>query len=139
MNGGGNANGKDGLLSLVEAQQSIQDRYTDIKRLGGHGGHGNFSLVFTATDKQNGKTIVLKVFHPFEREPYRWESFKRESAILEFLKGAEGIIELISPMAQFVQVLEVEPQKIKIPVTFSYYAVELAAGDVEEVIEGGDS
>jgi len=131
---GGNTS-KDGLLSLVEAQQRIEDRYTHIKRLKGHGGHGNFSLIFTASDIQTGETVVLKVFHPFEREQYRWESFKRESAILEFLKGEEGIIDLVSPMAQFVQVLEVEPQKIKIPVTFSYYAVELANSDVEEVIE----
>lgn len=136
MNGGGNTS-KEGLLALVEAQRKIEDRYTDIKRLGGHGGHGNFSLIFTATDVQTGETVVLKVFHPFEREQYRWESFKRESAVLEFLKGREGIIDLISPMAQFVQVLEVEPQKIKIPVTFSYYVVELADGDVEEVIEAG--
>lgn len=133
---GGNAS-KDSLLSLVEAQPKIQDRYTNIKRLGGHGGHGNFSLIFTATDTQAEETVVLKVFHPFEREEYRWESFKRESAVLELLQGKEGIIRLVSPIAQFVQVLEVEPYKIKIPVPFSYYAVELADGDVEEAIEAG--
>jgi serine/threonine protein kinase len=133
---GGNTS-KDSLLSLVEAQQKIHDRYTDIKRLGGHGGHGNFSLIFTATDTQAEGTVVLKVFHPFEREEYRWESFKRESAVLELLQGKEGIIRLVSPIAQFVQVLEVEPYKIKIPVPFSYYAVDLADGDVEEAIEAG--
>jgi serine/threonine protein kinase len=133
---GGNTT-KDGLLSLVEAQHKVHDRYADIKRLGGHGGHGNFSLIFTATDTQTGETVVLKVFHPFEREQYRWESFKRESAVLEFLKGKEGIIGLVSPIAQFTQVLEVEPLKIKIPVDFSYYVVELADGDVEETIEAG--
>jgi serine/threonine protein kinase len=135
MNGGNTT--KDSLLSLVEAQQRIQDRYTDICRLGGHGGHGNFSLIFTATDTHTGETVVLKVFHPFERETYRWESFKRESAVLELLKGQEGIIGLLSPISQFVQVLEVEPYKIKIPVEFSYYAIELADGDVEQAIEEG--
>jgi serine/threonine protein kinase len=135
MNGGDTT--KDSLLSLVEAQQKIQDRYTDIRRLGGHGGHGNFSLIFTATDTQTGENVVLKVFHPFEREQYRWESFKRESAVLELLKGQEGIISLLSPIAQFVQVLEVEPYKIKIPVEFSYYAVELAEGDIDQAIEEG--
>jgi serine/threonine protein kinase len=118
MNGGNTT--KDGLLSLVEAQHKVQDRYADIKRLGGHGGHGNFSLIFTATDTQTGETVVLKVFHPFEREQYRWESFRRESAVLELLKGEEGVIGLVSPIAQFTQVLEVEPLKIKIPVEFSY-------------------
>ena len=88
MNGGGPS--KDSLLSLVEAQQKIQDRFTDIKRLGGHGGHGNFALIFTATDIQTAETVVLKVFHPFEREEYRWESFKRESAMLERLRGRQA-------------------------------------------------
>jgi serine/threonine protein kinase len=135
MNGGNTS--KDGLLSLVEAQHKVQDRYINIKRLGGHGGHGSFSLIFTATDTQTGRTVVLKVFHPFEREAYRWESFKRESAVLELLKGKEGIIGLISPIAQFTQVLEFEPHRIKISVEFSYYIVERAEGDVEETIEAG--
>jgi serine/threonine protein kinase len=135
MNGGNTS--KESLLSLVEAQQNVQNRYTDIKRLGGHGGHGNFSLIFTATDTQTGNTVVLKVLHPFEKEPYRYESFKRESAVLELLKGKEGVINLLAPTAQFVQVLEVEPYKIKIPLEFSYYVVELANSDVEELIEAG--
>jgi serine/threonine protein kinase len=134
MNGSNTAK-DDGLLSLVEAQQKVQDRYADIKRLGGHGGHGCFSLIFTANDTETGETVVLKVFRPFAREQYRWESFKREAAILELLSGKEGIIGLISPIDQFTQILEVEPQKIKIPVDFSYYVVELADGDIEETIE----
>jgi serine/threonine protein kinase len=116
MNGGSTT--KDGLLSLVEAQHKVQDRYADIKRLGGHGGHGNFSLIFTATDTETGETVVLKVFHPFEREQYRWESFKRESAVLELLKGKEGIIGLVSPIAQFTQVLEVELSRSRFPSIF---------------------
>lgn len=135
MNGGDS--GRDSLLELVEAQQKLSDRYTNIKRIKGHGGHGNFSLIFTATDAQTRETVVLKVFHPFEREQYRWESFKRESEILERLQGQEGIIKLLSPVTDFVQYLEGGPFKIKIPVTFSFYAVEIADGDVEEAIDQG--
>jgi serine/threonine protein kinase len=137
MNGGNAA--KDSLLALVEAQHKVQDRYADIKRLGGHGGHGNFSLIFTATDTQTGSVVVLKVFHPFTNEQYRWKSFHREAEILGLLKGQEGVISLVSPIDKFVQVLEVEPYKIKIPVEFSYYVVELAAGDVEQIIESGNA
>ena len=122
----------DNLFKLVEGQRKIQDRFTDIQRLG----NGGFSLVFGSLDTQRGNRVALKVFHPFEKEKYRWESFQRESSILELLRGQEGIIELISPVAKFVQVLEVEtPFKVKIPVDFHYYAVELAEGDVEGVID----
>jgi len=124
----------DNLFTLVEAQQTIQDRFTHIKRIG----NGNFSLVFKSLDRQSGDTVALKVFQPFEKEKYRWESFVRESSILEVLKGQEGIIELISPIGKFVQVLEVEsPFRVKIPVDFHYYAVELADRDVEEFIDSG--
>jgi len=132
----GSDSSSDNLFALVEAQQKIQDRYTDIKRLAS----GNFSLVFRSLDLQSGNTVALKVFHPFQQEKYRWESFQRESSILELLKGKEGIIELVSPIGKFVQVLEVEaPFKVKIPVDFHYYAVELADHDVEEVIEAGNT
>jgi serine/threonine protein kinase len=136
MNGGDSS--RDSLLELVEAQQKLSGRYTNIKRIRGHGGHGNFSLIFTATDTQTQETVVLKVFHPFEREQYRWESFKRESEILSQLHGQEGIIQLVSPVTDFVQYLEGGPLKIKIPVTFSFYGVEMADGDVEEAIDRGD-
>ena len=126
----------DNLFKLVEAQQKIHDRFTDIKRLGS----GAFSLVFQSLDNQSGKRVALKVFDPFNKESYRWESFQRESSILELLKGQEGIIDLISPIATFEQVLEIEvPFKVTLPVDFHYYAVELASGDVETLINEATS
>jgi len=43
---------RDAYLQLVEARGIIDGRFTDIKRIGSNGGHGQFSLVFSARDRR---------------------------------------------------------------------------------------
>jgi serine/threonine protein kinase len=117
----------DGLFDLIETIPALQNRFTNLKRLN----RGGFSLVFTAKDSESGSQVVVKFLHPFEREQYRIESFKRESEILEQLRGRERIIALISPRDEFT----LSHPPIRIPL--SYYVVEKAKSDVEHVIESG--
>src|SRR5713226_10348596 len=67
---------RDGFLRLIEAKANIGGRYVGLKRVGTNGGEGHFSLVFSATDRQTGRTVAIKVFRPDRLiETYRFQCF----------------------------------------------------------------
>lgn len=127
---------RDTLLSLLEAQPALQARFCNLRRLNGDGGHGNFSLIFTADDLSTNETVIVKVFHPLAfRETYRLDSFRRESQLLERLDGNDLIVRQIAPCAE-VQVPITTPVgdfTLDVP----YYVVEQAETDVESIIAAG--
>ncbi len=79
----GDAN-REGYLNIIESLPEIHGRFTQVRRLGGSGGHGYFSLLFTAIDGSTGKPVALKFFHPDWRgDNYRLQCFEREAALLQ--------------------------------------------------------
>src|SRR5260370_35005987 len=128
---------RDGFLRLLEAKPGIGGRYVDLKRVGNKGGEGPFSLVFSATDKQTGRTVAIKVFRPDRLiETYRFQCFCREAILLEQLVGNANILEWLSARDEFVEQVQ---SSIGIPfdLKFPYYIVELAATDAAEIIRTG--
>jgi serine/threonine protein kinase len=127
---------RETFLQIVERRPLIDNRFEGPRRIDAIGGSGNFSLVFTATDKATSTDVVLKFFHPgMVQDSYRWQSFQREAQLLEKLAGQKNIISLVAPRAEFVEVFSANG--LNFPVKFSYYVVEKAICDLETVLNGG--
>jgi serine/threonine protein kinase len=122
------------LLEMIETQGIIGGRFANAVRLGASGGNGGFSLIVEAEDKSNNNAkVALKFLHPFEKEEYRRQCFKREPEVLAQAAGQKDIIQLIANRDEFRCVLQ--PHGFEIP--FAYYALELAKGDLASDIEAG--
>src|SRR5258708_16074585 len=128
---------RDGFLRLIEAKPDIGGRYVGLKRVGTKGGEGHFSLVFSATDKQTGRTVAIKVFRPDRLiETYRFQCFCREAILLEQLVGNANILEWLGARDEFVERVQ-SNTGIPFDLRFPYYVVELAATDTAEIIRSG--
>lgn len=127
----------EAYLQMVEGKGLLHDRFSNVKRIDPRGGGGHFSLVFTADDALNGEKVVLKFFRPDRYTPgdaYRWNSFERESKLLDELCGARDIIRLIMPQQEF----EERPiPNVPLVIKFAYYAVERADGSLQDDIASG--
>ena len=124
---------RDAHLRLVEARGTLEGRFSRIRRIDPNGGGGNFSLVFFVEDNATGAEVVLKVFNPARRTPqeaYRWESFERESRILQRLVGQKDIIQLVSGQSEFVEMVTTSVPGLSIPIQFAYYVMDRADGDM---------
>lgn len=127
---------KKAHLSLIEAQEIIADRFTNIRRLDESGGNGYFSLVFYASDNKTGKEVVLKFFDPAHSgDTDRLNRFRREGEILVSLKGQPNVIECVDG----IQKLSVELSfgNIKVPYQYEYIPLEKASESLEDFIYGG--
>lgn len=122
------------LLEMIETQPKVGGRFVNLRRLGSDGGRGAFSLTFEAEDANEKKKVELKFLHPFEREEYRRQCFKREPEMLAKAVGQKDIIQLISPRGEFSCILQ--PHGFEIP--FEYYVLELATSDLGTAIEAGE-
>lgn len=127
------------LLQIVEQSAQLNAAFEKVQRIGTSGGGGNFSLVFTATEKSSGQQRALKFFHPLLRNAdpmnvYRWNSFQREVTLLNELAGQKDIITCTSPMLDFTYVFQGNGG-LSLPIRFAYYVLELAASDVRDAIE----
>jgi serine/threonine protein kinase len=121
---------RDKFLAMIEEKERIGDRFRAIRRLDANGGGGTFSLLCEAEDEQRGNAkVALKFLYPFERDVYRRECFEREAVVLERLKGQRDIIQIVAGRNEFIYVLD----PLEIP--FVYYAVEIAATDLNALIE----
>ncbi len=128
---------RDGFLRLIEAKPDIGGRYVRLKRVGTKGGEGHFSLVFSATDKETGRTVAIKVFRPDRLiETYRFQCFCREAILLEQLVGNANILEWLGARDEFVEQVQ-SSTGIPFDLKFPYYIVELAATDAAEIIRTG--
>ncbi len=122
---------------MVEGRSDVDGRFTGIRRIGPSGGGGYFSLMFSALDGETGRRVALKFFHPEKRgDPYRLECFEREAAILARLKGQRRVTSLVAPRSSVDEQL---PTTVRLPfyLRFEYFALELAATDMQVVIEEG--
>jgi serine/threonine protein kinase len=128
---------RDVHLQLVEARGTLEGRFSRIRRVDPNGGNGHFSLVFLVDDDSTGTEAVLKVFNPLRRtshEAYRWESFERESRILQRLIGQRDIIQLVSGQAEFIESIPTHIPGLSLDIPFAYYVMERADSDMFAVI-----
>lgn len=124
---------RDACLQIVENRQTIDGRFSQVRRLGATGGNGCFSLLFSAVDGSTGRDVALKFYRPDKMgESYRWESFQREARILEGLAGQNDIVAWVAPLGSFVETASVNG--VPFPIPFSYYAMELGVSDMETAL-----
>jgi serine/threonine protein kinase len=129
---------RDACLQIVESRGIIDGRFTEIHRIGTSGGNGCFSLVFSAYDGQTKRQVALKFYRPDKLgESYRWESFRREAQLLEELAGQQDIVDWVAPLSSFQETMT-SAQGVPFPISFSYYAMELAMTDMEVAIASAD-
>ena len=128
---------RDGYLRLIEGRPEIGGRYVNLKRVGTEGGDGHFSLLFSATDKQTGRLVAVKVFRPDRlTDTYRFQCFCREAILLEQLTGNPNILEWLGPRDEFVERVQTGTG-IPFDLRFPFYIVELAETDTAEIIRSG--
>jgi serine/threonine protein kinase len=120
------------LLEMIEAQGELGGRFLNVRRIGDSGGTGRFSIVCQAIDKSNGNApVALKFLNPFEPDDYRRKCFQREPEILALAQGQKDMLQIVAPRDEFSCTLQPHGFVIR----FSYYAVELANGDLGSLIE----
>jgi serine/threonine protein kinase len=100
--------------------------------------------VFLVEDSVTGSEVVLKVYNPARRmlntpsEIYRWESFERESRILQRLVGQRDIIQLVSGQSEFIESIPTHIPGLSYDIPFAYYVLEKAdGGDMLAAISRG--
>ncbi len=126
---------KELWIRIIEKQECLEDKFYNIKRIDPQAGNGNFSLVFTAKDKNSkGHTpVALKFLNPLETDHYRQQSFHREAQLLEKLTGQDNILPLIGKKNTVNILIE------QIPYPLHYYATPLGKSTIEKYIYGQDS
>ena len=128
---------RDSHLRILEAKPDIEGRFVNLRRLGSSGGSGAFSIVLIGTDVSTGTDVALKFFNPEQTaDAYRVRSFEREAALLTQLADKRYLIPLVAPHSTFVETVTVAGG-IQIPFAYSYYAMELGAGDLLEASASG--
>lgn len=120
------------LVRAIESLSEINGRYSQVKRLGANAGDGNFSLVFSARDGESGDEVCLKVYNILKQDDYREACFRRESGILDELRGQPDILPLVEAENKFTLPLKANGNDIPFP--FSYLSTALARSDVRSHI-----
>lgn len=85
------------IILARAASKPIATTYKDLKLLSVE---GQFSVVFSAREISNGKTVVLKFVKPWA-DSYRKACFKREARAAEQLVGKQNVIQLAGERQQF--------------------------------------
>ena len=93
---------------------------------------GVFSVLVSADDSRTHSRAAVKVCLP-QSDRYRTDSFEREADLLDELRGAPDIIQLVAPRSRFTEVLVAEGG-LEFSLQFNYYATELASEDLGDVI-----
>jgi serine/threonine protein kinase len=125
------------FLELIESKDPLSNRFSEIRRIGRAGGGGAFSLLFQARDSITGKMVALKFFDPSVQDTYRRDSFLREHAMLGLLQDEPDVIQKLSGLMEFTESLRSEIG-IRIPISFSFFAVELATCDLSTLLDHDD-
>lgn len=115
------ANHKEPWIRVIESQASIDNRFSEIRRIDPIAGDGSFSLVFTALDitRRKPKRVCLKFLSPLVEEEYRRFCFHREADILKDLVGQRNILPLVKEKSRFDLVVS------GIPFPLFYYGCHL--------------
>jgi serine/threonine protein kinase len=113
------------------AARGHRGRFSGLRRCG----VGNFSAVLSADEAGKPDRVAIKVCLPFQ-PPYRVESFQREAELLHLLRGEPDIIQIVAEKGTFTESVTFAGGT-PYPWPFDYYALELAQGDLGDVIAGG--
>lgn len=126
---------RQSLLEIVESEKIIGGRFTNIKRIDPNGGNGYFSLMFCAHDNKTGEKVALKFFDPTKyNEAERLERFHREAQMLEKLRPETYVITCVSGLDRLERELVDAKTSILLPLSFEYFALELADASMEHYI-----
>lgn len=120
-------------LQLIEAQQKINNRFINVKRIDPNGGNGYHSLVFTAYDEITKENVILKFYHPLKMSDNdRFSRFHREGEILKILKGQPNILECIDGLCT----LPITLNYSGIPINYEYHYIPTKQGiaSIEQLI-----
>lgn len=132
-------NARDNYLQIIEAQESINGRFTRIRRIDPKGGSGNFSLVFRAFDEDTKREVALKFYDPSKRGvSYRERCFEREALILDHLKGQKDILQITHPLTQFSRQVIDAGTRLSTLDNLAFFATELASSNMMEYIHSGE-
>jgi len=127
-------------IRIIEAQDSINGRFTNINRIDAVAGSGTFSLVFKAFDERTKQEVALKFYDPGKRGiSYRERCFEREAMILDRLKGEKDILQIIHPMDQFSREVIDAGTKISTVEKLGFFATELAESNMLQYIYSGEN
>jgi serine/threonine protein kinase len=132
------ADARQTVLAIIERRAPLDGRFDDLRRIGPDGGTGAFSVLVSAYDRVLKVRVALKFFDPQQRntpDQYRWEAFQREAALLQRLIGEPDILQSVAPLSEFTESFSLSG--LLWPVSFAYYAVELASGDAGQAIANG--
>jgi serine/threonine protein kinase len=123
---------REALTQLLEQSGSIAGRFSGLRRLP-NSSPGHFSALLSADDAHTNRRVALKFLLPLYAGGYRDDSFEREAAILEELRGQPDVVQLVAPRQDFIEMLRTD-QGLEVPLTFTFYALELAQTDVGTMI-----
>lgn len=123
---------REALTQLLERTDRIADRFCGLRRLP-NCSTGHFSALLSADDDQEGRRVALKFLLPLYAGGYRDDSFEREAALLQELRGQPDIVQLAAPRQDLVLTLHTD-DGFEVPLTFAFYGLELARTDVGTVI-----
>lgn len=124
-------------LKLIESQNILCDRFTNIRRIDARGGEGNFSLVFLANDSsfRREKEVVLKFFNP-ERanDDYRRNCFVREADILKKINGKRNILPIVKELTSISIPVPLNRHGGNLNLKLSFYASHKAKHSLSDYI-----
>lgn len=118
---------RENFLKILESQNSINGRYTNLKRIGPSGGDGCFSILLCAEDNVSKQIVALKFYDPTKTsDAYRVACFERESKVLKLLQGTDHILKLIDEAKDFPFQIVDKQTGLPFAIPFKFIAVELA-------------
>lgn len=126
---------RENFLRILESQNSINGRYSDLRRIGPKGGDGAFSILLSATDTQSGKKVALKFYDPTRSgDAYRMACFERESRVLKRLKGHHHILQLVDEVRGYQYQIIDQQTQLPFVIPFQFLALDLAESSVFDYI-----
>jgi len=129
------ATGRKRFLEIIESENTINGRFTDIKRLTQIGGNGYFSLLLTGTDRETKQRIALKFFDPTKLSQVdRLKRFDREIEMLRYFDDEEYVLGLVAGPCELNRTIVDKTTGIQIPMPFKFCVTELASGSVADLI-----
>lgn len=131
---------RENYIKIIEARDSINGRFTKIRKIDPKAGSGTFSLVFRAFDGDTKQDVALKFYDPCKRGVnYRERCFERESVILSSLKGQKDILQIILPLTQFSRKVIDADTRISTIEKWGFFATELANSNMLQYINSEEA
>jgi serine/threonine protein kinase len=132
---GGHALANSPYVALIQGKNEIGGRYLAPAPLGGIGGAGAFSMVFTARDQVTDKIVILKFLEPAV-DQYRSRCFDREIQIGLALRGRANIAQVLEGPSYLTVDLVDSTTGARVPLSLKYAVFECARGSLDELVLG---